>query len=113
MPQWFRPFGAPFEDPVAQGHSGVASLIELTQQPVRFVDVRLEPGEIEAGHLIAPAEPLSPFFGPPQEVPRVLQLLACRAEIALIQIRTGADQGGLRFEKIVSQLGRVQRPVQV
>lgn len=47
-----------FEDTLAQAHKGVGSLIELAQQPLRLVDVRLKAGEIESLHLIPPAEAL-------------------------------------------------------
>jgi hypothetical protein len=113
MPQWFRRFGAPFENTVAQGHGGVASLIELTQQPLRLVDARLEAGEIESRHLIPPPEARATLFSPAQQAPRVLQLSMRNAEVAFVQIHTSAEQGRVRDEQISSQFGRLERPSEV
>lgn len=98
MPQACRALGTLFEDTPAQKLEGVASVIELAQQPVCFVDARLEAGEIESRHLIEQAETLALRFGQAQKASRVLQLPARGVKVALVQIRASGEQRSVRLE---------------
>jgi hypothetical protein len=85
----------------------------LSQQLLRCVDVRLEADEFEPRHLIPPAETLASRFGAAQQVPRALQVLTCGAEVTLIQLQAGTEEGDMRVAQIISQLGRPECPFEI
>ncbi len=95
------------------GREGGGSRIELGQQPLRLVDVRLEADEIESRHLIPPAETLASRFGAAQQAPRALQVPTRGAEAAFIQLQAGTEEGDMCLAQIISQLGRPECPFEI